>query len=376
MFTTIIVDDEKPILSLMEKILSENINYNVIGGYTSSKEALENILKLNPNVVFLDIEMPGIGGIELAKKILDFNEDIQIVFVTAYENYAIEAFKVNAVDYILKPIAKEEINRVTLKLKKKFGLSNKIDEQDNSPYVICFGNVIMKNSTNNIEVKWPTAKTKEIFAYFIYRNGQSIDKWKLCEVLWPESDEKKTEHNLHNTIYRLKNAIKEACIVNCINYKQGYYFIDFSKFECDLFEFHKFIKEDIKINQQNVDIIEKKLSLYTGELFGCESYTWSIDYSETLKRSYSETLIKISNYYFDNKEYFKAEERLKKLLHFNIYDERAHELLLVIYFNIGNRIEFLKHYEKMYDIFNRELNLEPNQSIKKMHFELIKEMNS
>jgi two-component SAPR family response regulator len=366
MFTAIIVDDEKPILRLMEKTLSKNINYNVIGGYTSSKEALENILKLNPNVVFLDIEMPGISGIELAKQILDFNEDIQIIFVTAYENYAIDAFKVNAVDYILKPITQEEINRVTLKLKKKHGLQVNINEQDNSAYVICFGNIIMKNSKNKMEVKWSTSKTKELFAYFIYKNGQGIDKWELCEVLWPERDKKKTEHNLHNTIYRLKNSIKEAGIVNCINYKHGYYFIDFSKFECDLFEFHKFIREGVKINQQNVDLFEKKLSLYTAELFGCESYNWSIDYSETLKRSYSEGLIKISDYYFDNQEYFKAEERLKKLLHFNLYDERAHELLLKIYFHIGNRIDFLKHYDKMYDIFSRELNLEPNQRIKKM----------
>ncbi len=65
--------------------------------------------KLKPDLIFLDIQMPKLNGIEVAKKILDANHHPYIVFVTAYEKYAIDAFEVDAMDYILKPITEERL---------------------------------------------------------------------------------------------------------------------------------------------------------------------------------------------------------------------------------------------------------------------------
>jgi two-component SAPR family response regulator len=95
----------------------------IIASFQSATKVLNEIKKLKPDVVFLDIEMPEMTGIELASNIVLINCDIEIVFVTAYNQYALEAFKVNAVDYLLKPILQKDINKTVKRLMKICGKS-------------------------------------------------------------------------------------------------------------------------------------------------------------------------------------------------------------------------------------------------------------
>src|SRR3981081_91201 len=76
----------------------------VIGQAGNGIEALTTIDRLQPDVVFLDVQMPGLTGFEVARRMLDGQTAAQIIFVTAYDQHAIEAFEVNAVDYLLKPV--------------------------------------------------------------------------------------------------------------------------------------------------------------------------------------------------------------------------------------------------------------------------------
>src|SRR5690606_13148165 len=97
----LVIDDE---IAAVGNLLHETGQVEVVGEYTIAREALDHIGTTNPDVVFLDIEMPGLHGMELANRILDFSNEIQIVFVTAYNEYALEAFELNATDYLLKPV--------------------------------------------------------------------------------------------------------------------------------------------------------------------------------------------------------------------------------------------------------------------------------
>lgn len=111
MLKTIIVDDEILVLNLLKNKLKNHEDIKIIGEYTNPRLALEMITDLKPDLLFLDIDMPGLNGIELAIEILDRLEHINIIFVTAYDQYAVEAFKLNAIHYILKPPAKGEIEQ-------------------------------------------------------------------------------------------------------------------------------------------------------------------------------------------------------------------------------------------------------------------------
>lgn len=119
----IIIDDEKHCtesLVLMFERYCKDVD--IIGVTNDSMQGLGMITALKPDVVFLDIEMPHISGFDLISKI--DNIDFEIVFTTAYNEYAIQAFKVNAVDYLLKPIGKEDLIEATKKVNGRMKTSS------------------------------------------------------------------------------------------------------------------------------------------------------------------------------------------------------------------------------------------------------------
>ncbi len=116
----IIVDDETRARSLLRKMLNEYCpDIEVIADCEDLPGGVKAIRKLKPDVVFLDIEMPGYSGLE----ILDFFDEndisFSIIFVTAYNNYAIKAFKLSAVDYLLKPVEPDDLEQAIERLKRR-----------------------------------------------------------------------------------------------------------------------------------------------------------------------------------------------------------------------------------------------------------------
>ena len=106
----LIVDDESLAISRLERLLKD-LNFEDITSFNESQLALPHILKNKYDVVFLDIQMPGITGLELANKILEIEPNTFVIFQTAYEQFALEAFKNGGVDYILKPTTKENVSK-------------------------------------------------------------------------------------------------------------------------------------------------------------------------------------------------------------------------------------------------------------------------
>jgi two-component system LytT family response regulator/two-component system response regulator LytT len=102
--SAVLVDDEQLARDELGYLLGRVGGVNVIGQAGNGVEALTTIDKLQPDVVFLDVQMPGLTGFEVARRMIDGRAPSHIIFVTAYDQHAIEAFEVNAVDYLLKPV--------------------------------------------------------------------------------------------------------------------------------------------------------------------------------------------------------------------------------------------------------------------------------
>ena len=111
----LIVDDESLARDRIKRILQEQTSHEVVGEAENGHQALEKIEELHPDVVLLDIRIPGIDGLEVARHLVDMDEPPAVIFTTAYDEYALEAFKVNAVDYLLKPIRIERLNEALSK---------------------------------------------------------------------------------------------------------------------------------------------------------------------------------------------------------------------------------------------------------------------
>ncbi len=113
----ILVDDESIALDALSEILEGFAGIEIQGKYSSPKKFLEEVAVKRPDVVFLDIEMPVFDGFTVAEEMAHMVPDTRIVFVTAYNEYAIKAFEINAIDYVLKPISRERLSSTVNRLK-------------------------------------------------------------------------------------------------------------------------------------------------------------------------------------------------------------------------------------------------------------------
>lgn len=107
MIRTIIIDDEKHAIITLEHLLKKFDDVEILAKIQDSTKAKEEIDRLKPDLIFLDIEMPEINGFDLLNQFHEF--DFKVIFTTAYDQYAIKALKINALDYLLKPIDETEL---------------------------------------------------------------------------------------------------------------------------------------------------------------------------------------------------------------------------------------------------------------------------
>lgn len=129
-YTAIIVDDESDAREMLAELLQEFPEIKLVANAANVDEAIDAILSFQPDLIFLDIDMPGKDGFELARYIRKHRIDTAIIFVTAFNRYAIEAFKVAAFDYLLKPIDPSEMHKTIERFKSDYSrqhLSDKLE---------------------------------------------------------------------------------------------------------------------------------------------------------------------------------------------------------------------------------------------------------
>jgi len=137
----VIIDDEKDAIETLVIIINEFCeNINIVGTASNAKDAISTVTSTMPDIVFLDIEMPEINGFDLLKLLP--SEKFSTIFVTAYNKYAVDAFRANAIDYLLKPINVNDLKSAINKVVKQNGEAKSIDVDS-----------IIKQITNNSKLQ-------------------------------------------------------------------------------------------------------------------------------------------------------------------------------------------------------------------------------
>ena len=125
----VLVDDEQLARDELVYLVSQVGGVELIGQAGDGVEALETIRRLQPDLVFLDVQMPGLTGFEVAKRLVEDGSSSHIVFVTAFDQYAIEAFEVNAVDYLLKPVDPGRLEIALDRARRRVALERQADRE-------------------------------------------------------------------------------------------------------------------------------------------------------------------------------------------------------------------------------------------------------
>jgi two-component system response regulator LytT len=119
--TAVVADDEQHAREELCFLLSRMEGVDVVARAADGVQALEDIARLTPDVAFLDVQMPGLTGFEVAQRLLESGIDLAVIFVTAFDQRAIEAFEVNAVDYVLKPVEAARLEQAVQRVRKRRG---------------------------------------------------------------------------------------------------------------------------------------------------------------------------------------------------------------------------------------------------------------
>ena len=129
MLNILIIDDEKPARDRLRRLLTELPRYDVAGEAASGSQALEMIRELEPDILLLDISMPGMDGMSLARVLQDGGASAAVIFCTAYQDQAIRAFEVEAVDYLVKPVRSERLEQALEKARRYLGRDQSQQEE-------------------------------------------------------------------------------------------------------------------------------------------------------------------------------------------------------------------------------------------------------
>ncbi len=229
MIKAVVVDDEQYALEWFHLLAQEIEEIDVLGLFESVSEARGYMQKNAVDVVFLDIEMPEQDGLMLAMDLLDINPDTEIVFLTAYNQYAIEAFECNALDYILKPITEKRLQKTIARLKR---VVKPIQTQD-KPYIRCFGSFEL--FVDEQAVTWRNSKAKEALAFLVHKKGIPVSWEVIADALWPDYDIEKAHANFHSTMYLLRKHLKNLGTIHILECKRGNYRVKTDRIRCDYY---------------------------------------------------------------------------------------------------------------------------------------------
>ena len=225
----LLVDDEKLQLIRLEnevkKVLTDDCE---ILSYSNPVEAGKYIETNKVDIAFLDIEMPVINGIKLAKILKSSNPLVNIIFVTAYDNYAMNAYQLHASGYLSKPVNEEKIRTELDNLRYPIEINS-----GNKLQIKCFGNFDL--FFNGKPIKFARKKSKELFAYLVDREGAAVNINELNAVLW-EEDHKSYCRNL---IADIQLTLKKAGVTDVFVKRFNECYINVDNVYCDAYEYKK-----------------------------------------------------------------------------------------------------------------------------------------
>lgn len=369
---TILVDDEPIALEVLENMLEPYEDIDIIGSYTNPADALKSIEVEKPDIIFLDIEMGDLNGLGIAEILMRELEEVEIVFVTAFSQYAIDAFEINAIDYLLKPIQENRLSKSIERLRENFQESKvRINKKDtlNNLRVNSFGGFQVLDNMGNT-LTWRTQKSKELFAYLCMKKERPVPKSIIMEAVFPGRDPDKASTLLHTTIYQVRKNLGKLGYSNAVIYLDESYQINIPV-ESDIERLNRIIN----LKKLNDEDIREVLEIYKGELLE-EGYYWGIEVQQRYRTLVLKTLESFSKKQIEEKRFnLILKMSLDKAYSIDPYNSTIAEMMLHYYgaqSEMPNMEIFFNEYsERLRD----EMDLEVTEDIRSIYRKYMKKIN-
>ena len=257
---TIVVDDERIMLRQFGRLSRDIADLNLVGSFECASDAVRYAMEYPVELAFIDIVMPVLNGVELARELRKIRPEMVIVFVTAYDSFIRDFNQIGGDYYILKPFTRETLEMTMSKIRY---LSRRLRKE---VYIQTFGRFVVLKNGKPLPLR---GKTKEILALIVIKRGREISNEEIYNTVWEERAGGGDRMNVYyNDLHRLRRVLKNAGYGNMLIATQRGQMVDVDCFTCDYYEWL----------DGNADMSEK----FTGEFLS--EYSWSEAYLADILR--------------------------------------------------------------------------------------------
>lgn len=229
----VIVDDERRARQMLENVL-RSLGEKDIVTFPSAEEALIHVRQSGCDLAFLDIEMPGMNGMELSASFSALPAPPMTIFVTAYPEYSLRAWDADAADYLLKPFSADRVRRALERAERR------LEREPPKPpqvEVRCFPTFGLW--VDGASLDFGNRKARELLAYLVHMQGEWASIDSIIFALFEDSGEKNAKDHYRQVLHRLRVAIRKAGVENMIQSAYGKVRVDPSTFTCDYYQYLK-----------------------------------------------------------------------------------------------------------------------------------------
>ncbi|SHH25150.1 response regulator [Desulfosporosinus lacus] len=359
MIKAIVVDDEWYNLEEISGLVEKSGFMRVENKYQNPLKALEEVADISPQVAFIDVEMPEMDGITLAEKLLEKNPSMKVAFITAWDQYAVQAFDLNASDYVMKPIKLERFEQMIGKIRHEILL--KAPLQSLALRIKCFDQ--LETSIGGIPVKWERAKAEELFAYLLMKHDSYVHKDTIIQDLWPGYEYAKALPILQTSICKIRNIFSKLKQEIMLNYSGNKYCLTITNAECDYFQLEQALS-DFRLGDKATHAnVEKACVLFGRGFLIQQGYLWSMEKDEELRKQLASVLNEIISVYSREGDAAQVSRGLKLLTELVPYDEEANFRLLKTLEALGDYRAISDHYQWLTRVLKEEYGTVPSGQI-------------
>jgi len=368
MMRAIVVDDEILVAEQIDRMLV-NAGVEVLGCCMNPHEALSMAKALKPDVLFLDIEMPELSGLEIAEQVYADKLDMEVVFITAYNQYAIDAFRVNALDYLLKPVMEEDLQRSLERIEKRrqHRDGTAISGEKQTIIAELFGKFTLRLDSSLEPVRWITSKCAELLAYMLLQPSEKeISKWELFEALWPTQNTEKAGINLRSTVSRINKTLRDSSLgMTLASVRNGYRLVlSVEAPSVDATELELFVLGTAQLSPDNLAHVEQLVHRCSAPFLQEFESVWCEPYRKQYRQYFLHLGKKLLIYYEQAKvEPLKTLRLADLLVEHSPYDESLREATLKLHHRIGGSQRAVAYFEAYSELINTELGVLPGDTL-------------
>lgn len=361
------IDDEPLILEHLSSKLQQVEDVEVVSTHVCPMEGQNYILKNDVDTVFLDINLPEVNGVDLAHQIVQKKPDIMVVFLTAHEEYAVKAYALEAVDYIVKPIQLERLQIAVNRARKKSqALKLWSTNKGKKLYIKVANHLAFSTDGQHFSpLQWRTAKAEELFLLLLHHRGALVDKYTIKSTVWEDFDV--NDSLLHTTISYIRKSLKKFKDYITIQLRGQAYFLELKNVQVDLFHWEASLSNLGTLSYRTIEKYEKVMKQNEDVYLKQYSYIWLEAERERLELLFEDTMKKMASIHVLENELNKAFLTYQTISERQPENEAVHFLLMKLYARNGYLRQVNSQYQKLCNIFQNKLDMEPSEHIQQWY---------